>query len=77
MVKRNSSLPTVVDESILGEVKEEELKIRDVNLQIKSTLTELLNCDAVRNDGKARMWVQSRLMDAERELRGARRRRSD
>lgn len=74
---RASSLPTVVDESIIGEIKSEEMKMRDVNLQIKSTLTELLNCESVRSDGRYRMWVQSRLMEAEQELRGARRRRSD
>lgn len=74
---RASSLPTVVDESIIGEIKSEKTKMRDVNLQIKSTLTELLNCESVRSDGRYRMWVQSRLMEAERELRGARRRRSD
>jgi hypothetical protein len=69
---RTSSLPTVLDESIIAE---EETKMRDVNLQIKSTLTELLNCENVRNDGRYRMWVQTRLMDAEKELRGERRRR--
>jgi hypothetical protein len=53
-----------------------EMQIRDVNLQIKSTLTELLNCESVRSDESSRMWVQSRLMDAERELRGSRKRRS-
>jgi hypothetical protein len=76
-IARTSSLPTVVDETIIGEIRVEEMKMRDVNLQIKSTLTELLNCESVRNDEGYRMWVQSRLMDAERELRGARRRRSD
>lgn len=74
---RASSLPTVVDESIIGEIQLEEMKMRNVNLQIKSTLTELLNCESVRSDGRYRMWVQSRLMEAEQELRGARRRRSE
>ena len=65
----------MVDESILDEIEEDQTKMRDVNLQIKSTLTELLNCESVRNDGRYRLWVQTRLMDAERELRGARSRR--
>lgn len=61
---RRSSLPTVVDA--------EEHKLRDVNLQIKKTLTELLNCASVRRDQRSRLWVQTRLMDAERELKGSR-----
>jgi len=72
---RRSSLPTVVDESILGEIEEDEKKMKDVNLQIKSTLTELLNCESVRGDRRYRMWVQTRLMDAERELKEERVRR--
>jgi len=69
---RRSSLPTVIDESILGEIAEDEHKLQDVNLQIKGTLTELLNCASVRGDRRYRMWVQTRLMDAERELTRAR-----
>jgi len=79
---RRSSLPTVIDESIIGEIEEDEMKLKDVNQQIKSTLTELLNCEGVRGDRRYRMWVQTRLMDAEKELKGRRsrsceRRRSD
>lgn len=44
-----------------------------VNQQIKTTLTELLNCESVRSDRLYSVWVQSRLMDAERELKGMRR----
>lgn len=69
---RRSSLPTVLDESILEEIEEDEHKLKDVNLQIKSTLTELLNCESVRTDRKYRMWVQTRLMDAEQELKSSR-----
>jgi hypothetical protein len=69
MKARRSSLPTVIDESILGEIEEDEMKIKDVNLQIKSTLTDLLNCESVRTDRRYRMWVQTRLMDAEKELK--------
>lgn len=52
---------------------EEEKKLVQVNQQIKTTLTELLNCESVRQDRLYSVWVQSRLMDAERELKGARR----
>jgi len=54
----------------------DEEKLFDIHADIKSTLTDLLNCEAVRNDNKTRMWVQSRLMDAERELKRQRRRRT-
>jgi len=70
--QRRSSLPTVIDETILNEIEDDENKLKDVNLQIKSTLTELLNCESVRGDRRYRMWVQTRLMDAERELKGER-----
>jgi len=56
------------------EVLEEEKKLIQVNQQIKSTLTELLNCQSVRQDRLYRVWVQSRLMDAEMELKEGRRR---
>jgi len=72
MTKRRSSLPTVIDESIMGEIEEDEIKLKEVNLQIKSTLTELLNCESVRSDDRYRTWVQTRLMDAERELKVSR-----
>ncbi|KAL2158303.1 hypothetical protein VTH06DRAFT_4624 [Thermothelomyces fergusii] len=54
----------------------EEAKLCGVNEGIKRTLTELLNCEAVRGDPAFRTWVQCRLMDTERELRSGRRRRS-
>jgi hypothetical protein len=57
----------------------DEQKLSVINEGIKRALTELLNCDMVRNDHSMRIWVQSRLMDAERELRtgrSGRRRRS-
>lgn len=72
MVKRRSSLPAIIDESILGEIEQEEGKLKDVNEQIKCTLTELLNCESVRNDKSYRMWVQTRLMNTEMELKGER-----
>jgi len=72
MRTRRSSLPAVIDESILGEIQQDELKLKDVNQQIKSTLTELLNCESVRGDRRYRMWIQTRLMDAEKELKKTR-----
>ncbi|KIN05693.1 hypothetical protein OIDMADRAFT_100653 [Oidiodendron maius Zn] len=75
-VARRSSLPGVIDNSFLVAIEEEEEKLLNVNLQIKNTLTELLNCGSVRNDKRYRAWVQSRLMDAERELKGSRSRSS-
>jgi hypothetical protein len=60
-----------------GEIEEDETKLKMVNQQIKSTLTELLNCESVRGDRRYRMWVQTRLMDAERELKRDRARSCD
>ena len=70
--QRRSSLPATIDEGIIGEMEEDELKIKSVNQQIKSTLTELLNCQSVRADDRYRKWVQTRLMDTEMELKGTR-----
>jgi hypothetical protein len=56
---------------MLAEVEADEQKLLTVNQQIKTTLTDLLNCEVVRNDSKYRMWIQTRLMDAERELKGS------
>jgi hypothetical protein len=78
MIKRRSSLPAIIDEDeILSSIQEEEVKLHDVNEQIKCTLTELLNCESVRNDGRYRMWVQQRLMNTEKELKGERMRSCD
>lgn len=57
----------------LGDLLEEERKLVNVNQQIKTTLTELLNCEGVKEDRRYRAWVQRRLMDAERELKERRR----
>jgi len=53
----------------------DERKLYDINADIKSTLTDLLNCDAIRKDSKMRLWVATRLMDAELELKRQRKRR--
>jgi hypothetical protein len=72
IMTRRSSLPIVIDESILGEIEEDENKLKNVNEQIKCTLTDLLNCEGVRGDERYRMWVQTRLMDTEKQLTGSR-----
>jgi hypothetical protein len=54
----------------------EEARLADVTEGIKRALTELLNCEAVRRDAAFRGWVQTRLMETEKELRTRRRRRS-
>lgn len=71
-----SRLNTVLDEDLVEEVVAGEKQLCDVNESIKRALTELLNCEAVRKDRTMRTWVQTRLMDTERELRTGRRRRS-
>lgn len=73
--RRGSSLPPsyFAPHAESDEVLEEERKLTNVNQQIKATLTELLNCDSVRQDRLYSVWVQSRLMDAERELKEGRR----
>ena len=60
----------------MGEVAAGEQKLFDVNEGMKRALTELLNCEAVRRDKAMRTWVQTRLMETEKELRRGRRRRS-
>ncbi|KAI0399627.1 hypothetical protein F4802DRAFT_29881 [Xylaria palmicola] len=64
------------DGSLVGAVAAGEQKLFDVNEELKRALTELLNCEAVRRDGAMRTWVQTRLLETEKELRRGRRRRS-
>lgn len=71
------SLEPVLDEEVMGEMMADEQKLCGVNEGIKRALTELLNSEAVRTDRNMRTWVQTRLMDTERELRTGRRRRSN
>ncbi|CAM1509396.1 Fc.00g031350.m01.CDS01 [Cosmosporella sp. VM-42] len=73
---RGSELSTILDEETLYELSAEEQRLFDVNESIKRALTELLNCNSVRGDRSFRMWVQTRLMETEKELRLGRRRRS-
>jgi hypothetical protein len=71
-----SCLTTVIDELTVAELVADEARLCHVNETIKRVLTELLNCEAVRDDRALRTWVQCRLMDTEKELRTGRRRRS-
>ncbi|KYG42020.1 hypothetical protein M433DRAFT_7494 [Acidomyces richmondensis BFW] len=57
------------------QMSSDEDRLYDVNHEIKSTLTDLLNCDAIRHNSRMRMWVQARLMEAERELKRQKKRR--
>lgn len=71
------ALEPVLDEEVMCEMMADEQKLCDVNEGIKRALTELLNSEAVRKDRAMRTWVQTRLLDTERELRTGRRRRSN
>ncbi|EME42688.1 hypothetical protein DOTSEDRAFT_81483 [Dothistroma septosporum NZE10] len=51
----------------------EQSKHYNIDHDLKTTLTDLLNCDAVRSDPKLRLSIQSRLMESERELKRQRR----
>lgn len=59
----------------LPQTTADEARFFDISADIKSTLTDLLNCETVRKDSSMRMWVQSRLMDAELELKRQRKRK--
>ncbi|KAF7880713.1 uncharacterized protein EAF01_011982 [Botrytis porri] len=80
--ERINSLPAIVDETVIEVIEEDEQKLKNVNQQIKTALTDLLNCESVKGDVRYRKWVQTRLMDTERELkerrtRSCERRRSE
>jgi len=66
---RRFSMPAMVDERLVEEIEEDEEKLKECNQQIKSTLTDLLNCESVKGDRRYSRWVQSRLMDVEKELK--------
>lgn len=53
----------------------DEMKLADICSKIKTTLTDLLNCDGVRGDSRMRNWVATRLMDVEHDLKESKRRR--
>ena len=70
------TLDTIPDEEMMEEITVEEGRLFEVNESIKRALTELLNCESVRGDRSMRLWVQSCLMETEKQLRSGRRRRS-
>ena len=74
--ENHNELTTIPDEETIYEISAEEQRLSEVNESIKRTLTELLNCSSVRADRAFRTWVQTRLMETEKELRSGRRRRS-
>ncbi|WXC61459.1 hypothetical protein SNK03_007334 [Fusarium graminearum] len=74
--ENHNELTTIPDEETIYEISVEEQRLSEVNESIKRTLTELLNCSSVRADRAFRTWVQTRLMETEKELRSGRRRRS-
>lgn len=74
--RASAVLDTIPDEETMQAISAEEQRLFDVNESIKRALTEMLNCDIVRSDSSMRMWTQTRLMEAEKELRSGRRRRS-
>ncbi|KAI0390561.1 hypothetical protein F5Y17DRAFT_444112 [Xylariaceae sp. FL0594] len=71
-----AAAPEGWNNSIAEGVAAGEQMLSTINEGIKRALTELLNCDAVRQDMRTRAWVQTRLLETERELRNGRRRRS-
>lgn len=71
----STTLDTIPDEETMQAISAEERRLYDVNESIKRALTEMLNCNIVRADASMRMWTQTRLMEAEKELRSGRRRR--
>jgi len=72
--EKRSSLPSIP--SIPEDPDEEdEGKLFDVNGKIKTTLTDLMNCESVKHDTRMRTWVQTRLMDAQQHMNNEKRRR--
>jgi hypothetical protein len=71
--RSSTHAPSASASSELDALLAEEAKLLRCNRQIKSTLTELLNCESVRRDRGYSAWVQRRLMEAEMELKEGRR----
>ena len=59
----------MIDKSMVTEIEDNKTKLKMVNQQIKDTLMKLVNCESVRGHKTYRRWVQTRLMDAESELK--------
>jgi len=73
---RSPPSPLSPRSSFSTEDREDDARLYQVNKQIKSTLTDLLNNESVKHDDKFRFWVQRQLMEAEMEMKRQKRRRS-
>lgn len=67
---RRSSLPPSLSSTNPTTLEDDEQQLLNVNQQIKTVLTDLLNREDVKRDQVCRMWVQEKLMEAEREMKG-------
>lgn len=67
------SPPVISNISISKRVRDKEIKLNNLNEEIKSALLNLLNCEGVRDNGRYREWVQTRLMETEKRLSDFRR----
>ncbi|ROT37495.1 hypothetical protein SODALDRAFT_325092 [Sodiomyces alkalinus F11] len=76
MYRGSPGVSPTADESVMGQVVEEERRLFDVNEAMKRALMEMLNGAQAKHDPAFRTWVQCRLMDTEKELRSERRRKS-
>ncbi|THZ27736.1 hypothetical protein D6C91_02164 [Aureobasidium pullulans] len=73
-----TTIPPIPEEETLEApppLSNDEVKLADISSRIKNTLTDLLNCDAVKSDSRMRSWVATRLMDVEHDLKEQKRRR--
>lgn len=68
--QRRPSIPSIPEEpqNDVPCVHPDEDKLFDINKRIRSTLTDLFNCDSVKHDDRMRAWVHSRLMDVQQTL---------
>jgi hypothetical protein len=62
-------LPAFPDETLGEEIVEFELKLMDINQQIRVVLTDLTNCNSVRCDQSYKTWVHSRLLSVENQIK--------
>ncbi|GAB7365053.1 hypothetical protein MBLNU230_g5834t1 [Neophaeotheca triangularis] len=76
--QHRSSPITPIPEDAVADVQSpvEEVDSPEANHEIKSSLTDLLNSESVKRDAKTRLAVQTRLMEAEMELKRQRRRKA-
>jgi len=65
LAQRRPSVPCILERP---DDEADEHKLDDLTRRIKSTLTDLLNCENVKHDSRMRLWVQARLMDAQHEM---------